>query len=81
MLRATVAAALEWFKDEKTALLQHIAEGGTYERYFVKLNDPAREAIAVRLASSALKGSATVKAAAPAEQKKGGLFARLFGRG
>ncbi|MEI6107713.1 MAG: hypothetical protein WCR49_11945 [Opitutae bacterium] len=81
MLRATVAAALEWFKDEKTALLKHIAEGGTYERYFVKLNDPAREAIAVLLTSSALKGSVTVKVAAPAEQKKGGLFARLFGRG
>jgi hypothetical protein len=82
MLRATVASALDWFKDEKAALLQHLAEGGTYERYFVVLNDPAREAIAVRLTSTALKGSVKPSAAAaPAEDKKRGLFSRLFGRG
>jgi hypothetical protein len=80
-LRASVAAALDWFKDEKEVLLKHIAEGGTYDRYFVKLNDAAREAIAVRLASAALKSVATVKAAAPAEEKKSGFFGRLFGRG
>ena len=80
-MRATVAAAFEWFKDEKEALLKHIAEGGTYERYFVKLNDVAREAIAARLTSTALKSLATGKAAEPTEQKKTGFLGRLFGRG
>lgn len=81
-LRVTLNAALEWFADEKTALLKHLADGGTYERYFVVLNDHAREAIAVRLSSSALKGSVSVKAsaAAPGAEKKGGLFSRLFGK-
>jgi len=82
VLRATVASALDWFKDEKAALQQHLADGGTYERYFVVLNDPAREAIAVRQASAALKGTFTAKASAPAptEEKKGGMFSRLFGK-
>jgi hypothetical protein len=82
MLRATVQAALDWFKDEQAALLKHLSEGGTMERYFVVLNDHAREAIAVRLANSALKGS--IKAApatAGADEKKRGLFSRLFGKG
>ncbi|MDB6167132.1 MAG: hypothetical protein JWQ83_2272 [Lacunisphaera sp.] len=82
-MRATVMAALEWFKDGKAALLKSLSEGGTYERYFVVLNDPAREAIAVRLTNTALKSSVKVPstdAAAPAE-KKGGLFSRLFGKG
>ncbi|MBI2497896.1 MAG: hypothetical protein HYV75_08310, partial [Opitutae bacterium] len=75
-----VAAALDWFKEEKATLLKHLNEGGSYERYFVVLNDHAREAIAVRLASAALKDSVTVKAAASESEKKGGLFSRLFGR-
>jgi len=82
-LRVTVTAALDWFKNDKAALLKHLADGGTYERYFVVLNDHAREAIAVRLLSSALKGSVSVKSAttaAPAQERKGGLFSRLFGR-
>ena len=82
MLRATVNSALDWFTEEKAALLKHVSEGGTYERYFVVLNDPAREAIAVRLAMAALKGSVRAAATdAPVEQKKGGIFSRLFGRG
>ena len=81
MLRATVASALEWFKDQQAALLKHLNEGGTLERYFVVLNDPAREAIAVRLAASALKGTVKGPAAMPAEEKKRGLFSRLFGKG
>jgi len=82
MMRATVNSALDWFTEEKAGLLKHLSEGGTYERYFVVLNDPAREAIAVRLATAALKGSVKVAAtAAPVEKKKGGMFSRLFGRG
>ena len=82
-MRATVMTALEWFKDQKAALLKSISEGGTYERYFVVLNDPAREAIAVRLTSTALKGSVKSAPAADAapSDKKGGLFSRLFGKG
>ena len=80
-MRVTVTAAFDWFKDEKGALLKHLADGGTAERYFVVLNDHAREAIAVRLINDALKDSGTgKKAAAPTEEKKGGLFTRLFGR-
>jgi hypothetical protein len=81
-MRGTMTAALEWFKEDKAALLKHLADGGTMERYFVVLNDHAREAIAVRLASGALKGAVSVKgaAAAPVADKKGGLFSRLFGR-
>jgi hypothetical protein len=82
MMRITLTHALEWFKDEKAALIKHIADAGTYERYFVVINDPVREAIAVRLASVALKdlipaGQAVVDAP---EEKKGGFFSRLFGK-
>lgn len=83
MMRVTLGTALEWFKDGKEALLKHVSEGGTYERYFVVINDPAREAIAVRLASAALKSqvkAAAAPAAAP-QEKKGGFFSRLFGKG
>jgi hypothetical protein len=80
-MRATVASAFEWFKDEKEAMLKQLGDGGTYERYFVVINDPAREAIAVRLASAALKNVAAVKPAAqPSAEKKGGFFSRMFGK-
>lgn len=81
-LRVTLNAALEWFKDQQPALVKHLEDGGTYERYFVVINDPAREAIAVKLTSAVFKGSAKAAAApAAAEPKKGGLFGRLFGKG
>jgi len=82
MLRATVVAALEWFKDEKAELIKFLASGGTLERYFLVLGDPAREAIAVKLTTGLVKASAA-KVAAPgaaAAEKKGGFFSRLFGR-
>ena len=82
MMRATVASALDWFKDEKAALIKLLGDGGTYERYFVVINDHAREAIAVRLASAALKDLVTVKPAPPSSSdKKGGFFSRMFGKG
>lgn len=82
-LRMTLTAALEWFKDQRPALEKHVQDGGTYERYFVVINDPAREAIAARLTASALKVAAkpATAAASTGEQKKGGLFSRLFGKG
>jgi hypothetical protein len=83
MMRVTLATALEWFKDEKAALVKHLADGGTYERYFVVINDPVREAIAVRLTSLALKDlvpAGSVAAQAVPEAKKGGFFSKLFGK-
>jgi hypothetical protein len=55
------------------------------ERYFVVLNDAAREAVAVRLVGLAFKETGvTVSKAAPAadspSDKKGGMFSRLFGK-
>ncbi|HTL69237.1 MAG TPA: hypothetical protein VL200_16340 [Lacunisphaera sp.] len=79
-LRPTAQAALDWFKDQQADLLKLLSEGGSLERYFVVLNDPAREAIAVRLASTALQGKIKVAAVAT-DDKKRGLFSRLFGKG
>ncbi len=83
-MRPTVLAALEWFKDGKTALIKHLEGGGSYERYFVTLNDQPRETISARLTAAVLKvdPKAAAKGAAPAaEVKKGGMFSRLFGKG
>lgn len=82
-LRTTANAALEWFKAEKEAMIKQVNDGGSYERYFVVLNDPAREAIAVRLVAGLLKGTATSSGMGlgtqPAE-KKGGFFSKFFGK-
>lgn len=82
-MRITLTTALDWFKDEKAALLKQLADGVTFERYFVVINDPVREAVAVRLAGVALKdqlpAGAQVAVAAP-EEKKGGFFSKLFGK-
>ena len=81
MMRATVNTALDWFKDDKEALLKHLANGGTYERYFVVLNDPVREAIAAKLLSGAVKNVAQTGIPAVAiEEKKGGFFSKIFGK-
>ena len=72
------------FKDGKAALLKHLADGGTYERYFVVLNEPVREAIAVKLIGIALKNVAksggTPVPATATEAKKGGFFSKMFGK-
>ncbi|MBI2812694.1 MAG: hypothetical protein HYX71_00215 [Opitutae bacterium] len=82
-MKTNLAAALDWFKDQRTDLEKHLQDGGAYERYFVVINDPAREAIAVKLTSAAVKATGKPAAAAATTdgQKKGGLFSRLFGRG
>jgi hypothetical protein len=77
-LRILVSTALQWFKESKASLIQHLSDGGTFERYFVVINDPVRETIAVRLAATALQGQYTVKSPEPV--KKPGFFARLFGK-
>lgn len=79
-LRATVATALDWFKEEKENLVKSLSEGATLERYFVGINDAARESIAVHLTTSLVKAKASV-ASPSVETKKRGFFARLFGRG
>lgn len=89
-LRPNAIAAYEWFKDQKTVFLRSVGEGLTLERFFLVLNDPAREAVAVRLTATVLQtdlanaraanAGASVSAAA-AEPKKKGLFSRLFGKG
>jgi hypothetical protein len=83
-MRMTLTTALDWFKDQKAALVKHLEDGGSFERYFVVINDPAREAIAVKLTAAVVK--VTPKSSAPSvssasEPKKGGLFGRLFGKG
>jgi len=84
MMMVTVNGALDWFKDGKAALLKHLSDGGTYERYFVVLNEPVREAIAVRLVGIALKNVAksggSPAPAAATEGKKGGFFSKMFGK-
>jgi hypothetical protein len=80
-LRPTVVAALEWFKDQKDALSRNLTEGGSLERYFVVINDPAREAIAVRLMSLVVKvGTKAPVAVSHQQTQKRGFFSRLFGK-
>jgi len=85
-LKPNALAAFNWFADQKTAMLKTLGQGVTLDRYFVVINDPAREAIAVRLTTLVLGSelnsakSAAAPVASPAAEKKG-LFARLFGRG
>ncbi|MBI2518362.1 MAG: hypothetical protein HYV95_15890 [Opitutae bacterium] len=82
-LKANAVAAFAWFKDEKAAMLKALHDGTTLERYFVTINDPAREAIAVHLTAAVLaseiSGIKGATVSAPTEKK--GLFSRLFGRG
>jgi hypothetical protein len=84
-LRINATAVFEWFKDQKATLLRDLAGSLTLERYFVVLNDAAREAIAVRLAAGILQpelaGKGIAAAGAPVELKKKGLFSRFFGKG
>lgn len=81
-VRKAAEAALAWFKDEKTELVKKLGEGMTLERYLHVVNDPAREAIAARVAAGLLKGSVPAAAVQAAEtEKKGGFFSRLFKKG
>jgi hypothetical protein len=84
-MRPNAIAVFEWFKDQKATLLRDLSDSLTLERYFVVLNDAAREAIAVRLANYALQSELAARkgpgSGEPAEPRKRGLFSRLFGRG
>lgn len=74
---ARAEQATTWFREELAALEKELAAGGSAERYFVALGDPALEQRAVDLLRPHLR-VALPKAAAP-EKKKGGLFG-WFGR-
>lgn len=80
-LRPAVVAALEWFKDQKDNLINDLSQGGSLERYFVVVNDPAREAIAIRLIAPLVKSEPKETPSFSAgETKKRGFFSRLFGK-
>jgi hypothetical protein len=74
---ARAEQATTWFREELATLEKELAAGGSAERYFVALGDPALEQRAVDLLRPHLR-VALPKAAAP-EKKKGGLFG-WFGR-
>ncbi|HEY4300951.1 MAG TPA: hypothetical protein VGM73_08770 [Candidatus Didemnitutus sp.] len=82
-MRPNAIAVFAWFKDEKATLLRDLGDSLTLERYFVVLNDAAREAIGVHLAQTVLGPELPGRkpAAGLADVKKKGLFSRLFGRG
>ncbi len=95
-LRAKTLLAFGWFKDQRADLLKKMLEGTTLERFFLVINDTAREAIAIRLASTVMLpelerrkvaaapapvAAATAKAApAAAPQTKKGFWSRLLGK-
>lgn len=81
-LRANATAAFAWFKDDKAGLLKALHDGTTLERYFVTINDPARESIAVHLTATLLASEISgIKGVTAAPKEKKGLFSRLFGKG
>jgi hypothetical protein len=63
--------ATTWFRDDLTAIEKELAAGGSLERCFVALNNPAVEKRAAELLRPHLRVAAKE---APADKKKGGLF-------
>ncbi len=61
----------EWFTDGKDDLEKTIAEGGSVERYFMVLDNPAKETIACNIVRSGLGLS---------EERRGGGFLSRIGR-
>ncbi len=79
VLMQKVSEQCEYFSTQLPSLEEKLRSGGTLERIFMVLDDPARETIAARAMSQYLKmrqGGAT----ADEPVKKKGLFGRLFGR-
>lgn len=60
-----------WFSEEAKQLQEIFARGGRPERFFLALNDPARERLAIELVEHLWGSKAS---------KKSGFFGRLFGR-
>ena len=80
--KARVELAVTWFQDQLKAMEQDLQSGGTLERQFVVLGNPDLEKRAIELVRPHLRVSAGAKptASAGTPAKKGGLFARLFGK-
>jgi len=60
-----------WFTEESRILKQVFSDGSRPERFFLALNDPAREQLAIELSEHQWGGKG---------QKKSGFFGRLFGK-
>lgn len=73
-----VAIAVTWFQDEIAALERDLAAGGSLERQFVVLGNPALEAKAVALLRPHLRVPEAKPAPVPAKKSK--LFGWLFGK-
>jgi len=77
-IEASVKSALdkttrvaEWFSQEVPDLEQAFTTGGSPERYFISINEPRTERMAVALSRMQF---------APEEDKKSGFLGRIFGR-
>ena len=68
---ARAERATTWFRDELSAIEKDVAAGGSLDRHFVILNNPALEKKAVELLRPYLRVAAP---AAAGEKKKSGLF-------
>jgi len=64
-------ARCQWFSAEAADLENVFSTGGSPERYFISMNDPRLERVAVALARLRF---------APPEAEKKGFFGKLFGR-
>ncbi len=74
---ARVETATTWFHTELAGIETDLAAGGTLERHFVSLGNPALERKAADLLRPHLRarpGKAAPAAAAPVEKKKSGFF-------
>jgi hypothetical protein len=69
---ARTEVAITWFRDDLSAIEKDVAAGGSLERRFVALNDPALEKRAVELLRPHLR--VATPAGASTEKKKSGLF-------
>ena len=80
-LRKRLRPVLEWFTKERDDLRSALEYNQPIDRFFVPLNDPVKETIAVRLAADTIKGPparspATAAAGNPAPAaRQGGLSA------
>lgn len=61
----------EWFSDEATDLEQAFSTGGSPERFFISINEPRRERMAIELSRLQFMSE---------EEAKVGFFGRLFKR-
>ncbi|MDQ8194541.1 hypothetical protein QEH59_08895 [Coraliomargarita sp. SDUM461004] len=66
-----VAKVSEWFTAEASDLKQTFSTGGSPERYFIMINDPRRERMALQLAKLQIGIN---------DSKKTGFLGKLFGR-